>query len=383
MKTILSFIDWYTPGYKAGGTIRAFSNMVSYLKEDFEFYIITRNTDYTETKPYSNILSNTWTTVDKNIHVFYASDDYISYANWKDIMKNISYDSLYIHGIFSYWFSILPLIINKQINNKKILVASHGMLGDHAFSVKPLKKNTFLRMIKLVGLYKGVTFHAANQDEESDIRKRIGDSAQIFIADELPMNRKLEIVNPPAKEKGKLKLIYLARISPEKNLKFGLEILKEINSGKIELDIFGPVYNETYWKECQEIIAKLPAQISVVYRGSLKSDKVIEGLQKYHAMFLPTSGENFGHAILESLMAGRPVIISDQTPWKKLERFGAGFDCPLDDKTKFKHAIQTLLDFEQQEMNSMSQSTIQFIKSYILNPEGLKENIKMFNPSAA
>ena len=32
MKKILSFTDYYWPGYKAGGTIRAFMNQVEYLK---------------------------------------------------------------------------------------------------------------------------------------------------------------------------------------------------------------------------------------------------------------------------------------------------------------------------------------------------------------
>lgn len=49
--TILIFIDWYKPGYKAGGPIRSVSNMVDALKDDFQFYIITRNTDYLETTP--------------------------------------------------------------------------------------------------------------------------------------------------------------------------------------------------------------------------------------------------------------------------------------------------------------------------------------------
>ena len=73
MKTILSFIDWYAHGYKAGGTVRAFQNMISYLKDDFTFYIVTRNTDYTESLPYEGIQPDCWTTTEENVHVFYSS----------------------------------------------------------------------------------------------------------------------------------------------------------------------------------------------------------------------------------------------------------------------------------------------------------------------
>ncbi len=41
MKTVLSFIDWYMPGYKAGGVLKAFANQVSHFNEDYQFKIIT------------------------------------------------------------------------------------------------------------------------------------------------------------------------------------------------------------------------------------------------------------------------------------------------------------------------------------------------------
>jgi len=378
MKKILSFIDWYLPGYKAGGTIRAFSNMLSFLNDEFEFYIVTRSSDYTETIPYPGIEENKWITTDENIHVFYASRDFISYKNWKGIMQEISYDKLYIHGIFSFWFSILPLVINKRNENREVLVAAHGMFGDHAFRVKSLKKNLFLQLIKSTGLYSGVVFHAANQDEAADIRKRVRRSALIKIANQLPMKKEIVPKEWPCKEKGKLKLAYLGRISPEKNLKFGLEILNVITTGEIILDIWGPVYDESYWHDCEAMIAKLPEGIKVVYKGSLQADKVIDTLQQYHALFLPSRGENFGHAILESMMAGRPVIISDQTPWRNLEDHGAGFDCSLEDRSTLNIAIQTLLNTGQEEFNALSKTTVQYINSYIQNPSGLLDNIKLF-----
>ena len=72
-KKVLIFIDWYLPGYKAGGPVQSISNMVEHLKEEFDFSIITRNTDYCERTPYSNILSNQWNALSNGIKVFYFS----------------------------------------------------------------------------------------------------------------------------------------------------------------------------------------------------------------------------------------------------------------------------------------------------------------------
>jgi hypothetical protein len=67
---ILIFIDWYKPGFRAGGPIRSISNLVSQLNTNYEFYIITRDTDYLETTPYSNIKTNEWNDID-NAKVFF------------------------------------------------------------------------------------------------------------------------------------------------------------------------------------------------------------------------------------------------------------------------------------------------------------------------
>ncbi|MCB8933280.1 MAG: glycosyltransferase, partial [Chthonomonadaceae bacterium] len=67
-------------------------------------------------------------------------------------------------------------------------------------------------------------------------------------------------------------------------------------------------------------------------------------LQAYDAFFMPTHGENFGHAIWEALAAGLPVVISDKTAWRGLEAAGAGWDLPLSDEAAFTRVVQGLVE---------------------------------------
>jgi glycosyltransferase involved in cell wall biosynthesis len=60
--------------------------------------------------------------------------------------------------------------------------------------------------------------------------------------------------------------------------------------------------------------------------GSLQVDAYYPLLQQAHFLFSPTRGENYGHAIAESLFMGLPVIVANTTPWRDLFVRKLGFD---------------------------------------------------------
>ena len=147
---------------------------------------------------------------------------------------------------------------------------------------------------------------------------------------------------------------------------------------EIEFDFYGPVYNESYFEECKRLMRELPKNIVVNYKNSIESNKVSSAFQHAHAMFMPTLGENFGHIILESFVAGCPVIISDQTPWRNLENRKLGFDIALTDKGKFVQAIEVLAKYNQEDYASWSKAAYDFGSEYLNNPEILKQNLNLF-----
>ena len=50
-KKVLIAIDWYLPGYKAGGPIRSCASIINCLKNDFDFAVITSDTDFSDDTP--------------------------------------------------------------------------------------------------------------------------------------------------------------------------------------------------------------------------------------------------------------------------------------------------------------------------------------------
>lgn len=375
-KKILVFIDWYLPGYRAGGPIQSCANMVAHLHDKFDFYIVTRDADYLETQAYAGIKSDTWNEREYGTRVYYLSEDNVRYRRLKKIIEEQEFDAYYINGIYSLYFSILPLYILKSSGRKNIIVAPRGMLASTAIEVKSGKKKLFLTATKLLGLFNKVKFHSTSKHETADIKRMFPDSL-VMEASNLPSGRSLENPRPIEKNVGELRLISVARIAPEKNLKYALEVLLHVKK-KVLFNIYGPVYNHEYWAQCLAIINSMPLNVTVNYHGSIEGTKVLEAISDYHALFLPSLGENFGHIILQSLQAGRPVIISDRTPWLQLKEKNIGRDIPLAGMTEFAQTIDEFAQLSADTYNQMTRDCFSYAKAISNNNEEVLKTEELF-----
>ena len=355
------------------------ANMVEHLADEYDFYIVTRNTDYLSDEPYKNIEFDSWFDFIPGVKVFYASRAFQNRRTFKRIIKGTKFDIGYVNGIYSWKFSILPLLILKKTGIKKVVVASRGMLARSAINVKADKKLLFLKIARFLGLYSGVVFHVTNDKEREDVRSVLGNKVKTIVASNLP-RKNLISCKAIEKKKNILKLVSLARIAPEKNTLYAIEQLAKLPdvNGEVYFDIFGQIYDEEYWKRCQKVIESLPDNIKVNYKGTVEVKKVSSTIQQYHVMFLPTRGENFGHVILESLSVGRPVLISDQTPWQNLENKKAGWVLPLNDNVLWQNRIEELCAMPAEEFNSWCEGARKVAEEFVNNPELLEGYRRMF-----
>lgn len=354
---ILITIDWFLPGTKAGGPVRSVVNMIEQLGV-FNFYIITRNTDYCSTQPYADVTSDAWTQFSSNTWVYYFSAAELDKHNMENVINSIDCSVIYINGIYSKWFSRLPLKIAQKLNLKTV-IATRGMLSPHALAVKSFKKHVFLAVQNALKTYKNVHFHVTHADEKADVESVIVDFQDISIIPNL--SRTLDQPKPESIPKltGEVKLIGLGRIAEEKGTLISLNALQHIK-GKVCFDLYGTIYDEVYWKKCQQAIDNLPPNIEVNYKGNLDSDQVIQILSQYHFLLLPSKGENYGHAIVESFIANRPVVISKQTPWKDLKAKNIGYDV---EETELHQILQNIVDMPDEVYQNMATSIYKNIEN--------------------
>ena len=381
MPKILVLIDWYLPGYKAGGPITSVSNFIRVFKGDCSFSIITRNTDYCDTIPYEGINNDTWVLGSDKVRVYYFSKANLNLLSLINLIKNEEFDYLYLNSIYSKYFAIIPLLFSSTLKNK-IVVAPRGMLAEGAIKVKGYKKRLFIIIAKYLNLFKGVTFQASSEYEKRQILKYFGNNSKVLIAPNLPKPIQNNIIEDKklVKIKGEVVFSSVARISPEKNLLFALNLLNNLK-GKIIFNIYGSIYDLKYWNKCKKLIDKFKGNIQVKYHDSIRPELLEKVLNDSDFLLFPTTGENFGHIIWESLSVGTPVIISDQTPWRHLQDDSVGWDIPLMKRDKFVEILNNCIQMDKEEYRIMSESAINYCLEYINKSDSVKMNRALFSIS--
>ena len=361
---LLIFLQWFTPAHKAGGPIRSIQNLIELIHEDYDIYVFASDRDLGDHKPFATIQLNKWLKPDLKFSIIYNDPNHQSRSHLRNAVEIVRPDFVYFNSMYSFRYFLLPLIelLLMRFNGKMVL-APRGMLKATAIKFKSNKKNVFLFLLRKSGLLKRLYFQATDEQEFRDIQSNLNVKPEriLIVNNPPPIVNHLEIIE---KEKNFLKLIFVGRIHPIKGLDFLIDVLMSIKD-KVEVNVVGWIENLTFYSECLEKIRKLPGNIKVTIVGDLPFPEVQQQLQKAHFLILPTHGENFGNAIFEALTSGKPVIISDETPWRNLEKKKIGWDISLKNPDQFSAAIQYACKMEQEEYNQWCSQAYQFAKHYV------------------
>lgn len=174
-----------------------------------------------------------------------------------------------------------------------------------------------------------------------------------------------------------LRVIFISRIDPKKNLVGALRILDQVET-PVTFDIYGTREDLRYWRRCEDLMRTLPAHVQATYRGVLAGTKVHGTLAQYDLMLLPTFNENYGHMIAEALAAGCPPLISDRTPWRDLERRGVGWDLPLEDLQAFREVLHAFAAEPPDARAARVEGAIQWMVEVDADRERIEANARLF-----
>ncbi|MBQ0026248.1 MAG: glycosyltransferase family 4 protein [Lachnospiraceae bacterium] len=344
---ILIIMGGFFPGKKYGGPPVSVNNFCSLMKE-CDCYIYTHNHDLGETDIYDSVTSG-WNDYG-NCKVMYVDDKQYNITGFQNVINDINPDIIYLQGLFQS--CTLPCLAIAKKKKIKVFLAPRGELCAGALAIKKYKKLPYIYFLKIAGLVQKVFFQSTSDEETDAIHSLLNVSIDRihFLANipSIPSQNYKRLYKRP----GEGKFVFLARIHPKKNLVSAIRYFKSIN-GNVQFDIYGPIEDEEYWKECQKEIATLPNNVIVKYCGLVPHDKVHETFSQYDAFVFPTFSENYGHVIAESIVVGTPVVLTKgTTPWDDIDGVAGKTiaNANFDEATKYLNKIVDMNDLEAQQL---------------------------------
>lgn len=363
--------------------MRNIINTVDNLCDRFEFRIITRDRDLGDETAFPGIQPEVWLPVG-NATVYYLPPGAERLGRLGRLLADTPHDLLFLSSYFD------PLTIRTLLNRKlrglrhpRVIVAPFGEFADASLTQKYAKKLAFIVFAKIVGLYRDVTWRVSSNYEAEDLIRVLGvGSDSIAITGDLPTKGLLperagQSTSGTRPECDGLRVIFLSRIAREKNLDYALNVLKKV-SAKIYFDIYGPAENVAYWDGCKKIIAGLSANIVVNYKGKVSPDEVVRIFAQYDLFLFPTGGEAYGNVIAESLIAGTPVLISTETPWRRLRPDGLGWDLDLGKPDEFVRVLEEFSSLSRERRMEDRETVLRNISTRLFDSEVLASNQRLF-----
>ena len=380
---ITVFTRGYPPAHLVGGPARTLFALVETLAADFRFSVITSAFDGPAAGPMRSVKPSQWSTFG-HATIWYEREYRISAWRTATLLRKTKPHLVYLNSFFDYRFAILPLFITRMTSRKTpVVLAPRGEFSAGALALKRQKKRVFITAFRMLGLHKVVTWHAVTAQEKANIERVFGSGARIHVA--ISLRTDLSVggegryhAQRPSADPHCCSLVFFSRIVPKKNVTVVIRAMPLVK-GKVRLSIAGPIENARYWAECLKLIDNIDDPEIIEYVGAIPADETISFLSRFDLFVFPTLGENFGHVVLESLAAGTPVIVGNDTPWHHIETAGAGWICDPASPEAVAELIERFLALDESARARMRAAARALARQVLNDPKGVDANRAMLH----
>jgi glycosyltransferase involved in cell wall biosynthesis len=139
---------------------------------------------------------------------------------------------------------------------------------------------------------------------------------------------------------GKLKFLYVGRVSREKNLDLLADSYKRLAEIRPDIHLI-VIGNGPYLAEMEKALKAVP----VTFTGFLEGEDLAEAYASSDVFLFPSTTDTFGNVVLEAQASGLPVVVTDQGgPRENLIDGKTGFVVPGNDPEAFVQAALELID---------------------------------------
>ena len=311
--TILQIVPSYKPAFVYGGPIYSISAL-SEAQETLGHKISVFTTNANGASNLKVPLGVVQTVNKVNVTYFHritGDHTHISPKLWWKLWKDANkYDVVHLHS----WWSVLMIGCAwvLKVKGVRFVFSPRGMFSDYSFNhnINPIKKGIFWGLLTKPVLKKQV-FHATAFSEKIEIENLFGKDADVFVLPNLLQFPELSIEAIKTHQKKELiNLLFISRVDRKKGIEL---LLKAVNILKddilVSLTIIGAGDKE-YVDELKQLAYSLNISELIIWKGSMEWRAKFYDILNTDILVLPSYNENFANIILETLYAGRPVILT-------------------------------------------------------------------------
>ena len=343
----------FYPAKLYGGPIFSTWNLANKLIEKgVEIYVSTTNANGNSRL---NVRTNQFVNEKKNFYIKYYHEELINrlsftfcFGIWSDIRNA---DIVYIQYLFHY--TVLFSLLFSVIQKKKIIICPRGSFSNFTLS-------NSLSFIKLLWLKlfitpfnKSIHWHATSYLEKEDIIIKYPDAKVNIVNDSVDFQA---FQNCKKYSRKQLFKEYLdIDVKYVSNIFFSLGRLHKIKRFDVLIDAFALyIKKDKYAKliiagedygveeELRKQIINLNIEKSIFLIGPVNFDSKKIFLNNCDFFTLASDFESFGIVVIEALACGKPIVLSNKTPWKDLEKKNCGIFINNDKETFYKAFLKVV-----------------------------------------
>jgi glycosyltransferase involved in cell wall biosynthesis len=220
------------------------------------------------------------------------------------------YDVVHVHALFSY--ATIPGCRAAAHAPVPYVLRPLGTLSEWSLGHRQWKKRPYYALLERSHLEMASAIHVTSDAEANDVaRLGYGNRARVIplgvdVDDSLWMGQARAVA-----VEGPLRLLFLSRLHPKKNIPLLLRALASVASASraVELTVAGDG-EAGYRAELSALVAELNLSQRVRFVGHVDGAEKRRVLAEADCFVLPSSHENFGLAVAEALAAGLPAIVT-------------------------------------------------------------------------
>ncbi len=358
MITILA--PYFFPAVKAGGPIKTLMGVCSILDIDnYKYKVVTRDKDIDGRFLNKNDFIN---------NVEYTSRISVNY-----LLPFFNKSKLiWINSLYSYQFSIIPLIALFFTKKTSILISPRGQLLAGSISIKKKTFLFFLRIFLKFSKHK-VIIHYTNLEEKINSLKTFSSFNNVVFNN--PVLGEIKEASLSRNDNKKTILGIFGRISPIKNIDFIIKLIPLLQND-ISLQIHGSLENQQYKSKLDHLIESLNISHKISFCGSYNKDTFVEKARNVDIILIPSFSENFCHVFFEAIEMRKIVIGSTGLPWKEVNTKVKNTILPLNEN-RWVERIQTICEMSNRDYRKEQDKLIEYY--YHIHDSVEKDILDNFN----